>query len=409
MSTNPVGASSTAAPEISEATALPRAYQLDTDAMRLAYSTFQPESFRYVFRSGVKWPTLKKDALPRAPFTIPFELRGKPDAALLAIDLPGGPGSRQNQGWKEKFDVGQYRVIVADWRGVGQSTPVGCVEDNTIDALVDDIEALRVACAKTPDEKLLLRGGSWGMTVACAYAAKYPDKVAGMVLGLPFLARAVDSQWNYNPDGGLAARYPEAYARFQKLAPAAKDYKAIMRAYGAALASEDPDAVREAYAAFTDWENARGGETQIMDRASINLDDPNTQQRVARARLMVAYTERDFDLGENGLVGMLSAIPPTVPVIVVAHSDDPLCAPDSLAVLQAALPQAEFIVKSAGFHWVSPEAQDTARGFDNSFVTEGYPFAASRIGLQCAGKVLAPLPRPVDGPVPVRTVQQLVA
>lgn len=396
MPSDQSGAASSAAraqESASEANQLPRAYQLPTEQMVDAYNSFQPDMLRYVFRSGVKWPTLKQGMVDRAPFAIPFELRGKPDAKLLAIDLPGGPGSTQNSGWKEKFDIGQYRVIVADWRGVGNSTPLGLTEPNTIEDLVEDIEALRAACARTPDEKMVIRGGSWGMTVACAYAAKYPDKVAGMVLRLPFLARRFDSQWNYSPNGALAKQYPEAFARFTAIAPAGADMDGIMAAYASALNSND-DAVREAYCAFTDWENARGGETQVIDRSTVDLENPAVQQRVARAKLMVAYTQRDFDLGEDGIVPRLLKIPQDIPIIVAAHSDDPLCGPDTLGTVQWALPQAEVLVKQANYHWVSPAAQDPSRGFDNSFVTQADPFGTSRIGLMLSGAVMQPLPRP---------------
>lgn len=406
MSSDQSGAANSAAraqDAASEISQLPRAYQLPTDEMVAAYNAFQPDKVRYVFRSGVKWPTLKKGAVDRAPFTIPFEVRGKPDAKLLAIDLPGGPGSRQNSGWKERFDIGQYRVIVADWRGVGASTPIGLTEPNSIDDLVDDIEALRVASAKTPDEKLVLRGGSWGMTVACAYAAKYPQNTAGLVLRLPFLARRFDSQWNYAPTGGLANRYPDAYARFAAIAPAGADMDGVMDAYAAAL-NGDALQQREAYCAFTDWENARGGETQIIDRSTVDIESPDVQQRIARVKLMVAYTQRDFGLGTDGVVDglmpILPRIPKDIPIFVAAHSNDPLCGPDSLGALQWALPQAEYVVKDANFHWVSPEGMDPARGFDNSFVTQADPFACSRLGLRLTGTLLNPLPRPTAPAIP---------
>jgi hypothetical protein len=105
MSTNPVVAD-----------ALPRAYQLAPDDMLYAYQDMDLNSYRYVYRSGVKWPRLKEGTLDASPFRIPYELRGKPDAPLLAMDLPGGPGSTQNDTWKEKLI--RCRLVPCHRRGL---------------------------------------------------------------------------------------------------------------------------------------------------------------------------------------------------------------------------------------------------------------------------------------------------
>src|SRR3989442_6052401 len=135
-----------------------------------------------------------------------FEQCGNP-GGFPAIFLHGGPGSHTQPLHRRFFDPQFYRIVLSDQRGCGRSVPLGCTEENTTRHLVEDIEALRGHLGL---ERLMLFGGSWGATLALAYAAAHPQRVAAMVLrGVFFGTRAeVDRYLSGLGEGGdVLARY----------------------------------------------------------------------------------------------------------------------------------------------------------------------------------------------------------
>jgi len=104
---------------------------------------------------------------------------------IPVLFLHGGPGSRTRPEHRRYFDPDFYRIVLFDQRGCGRSTPPGCTEDNTLWHLLEDMESIRRSVGA---ERWLLFGGSWGSTLALAYAATYPQRVAGMILRGVFLA-----------------------------------------------------------------------------------------------------------------------------------------------------------------------------------------------------------------------------
>lgn len=340
------------------------------------------------FKYGNRTNDWGKDEMARGELerpggiVIPYVSRGRQTGrrsqqqTLLAIDLPGGPGSVLTAQWKANSSPDQYRVTTANWRGVGDTTPFAALDGNTAEALVEDIEALRQASGLGPDEKVVLRGGSWGMTMAAAYAAACPDKVAGLVLGLPFLAREVDFAHNYAADGTLAKKYPDAYTEFMGQE---NDPKGVLAMLAEEMGESDTQRVSVAFNRFTAWEYARNGE------AFVPLENPDPQA-VARARVLAHYSANQFFLGENGIANTLQLLP-DVPTIVMANSGDPLGASDTLAVMQRQMPKAEFYVYDANWHWVAKENERPDTGFDNRFVSEGYPYGMGRVGLAVTGKL----------------------
>jgi len=105
-----------------------------------------------------------------------------------ALFLHGGPGSHTQPLHRRFFDPQFYRIVLSDQRGCGRSVPLGCTEENTTPHLVEDLEALRERLGL---ERVMLFGGSWGATLALAYAAAHPRRVAAMVLRGVFPDRAV--------------------------------------------------------------------------------------------------------------------------------------------------------------------------------------------------------------------------
>ena len=115
---------------------------------------------------------------------------------IPVIFLHGGPGSGCKADHRQFFDPKRYRIFLFDQRGCGRSTPYGGVDNNTTELLIEDIEQIR---SKYGVDKWLLFGGSWGATLALAYAQACPHRVSGMVLRGRCCARHQDGRWCLGP------------------------------------------------------------------------------------------------------------------------------------------------------------------------------------------------------------------
>ena len=127
------------------------------------------------------------------PHRIYYEQCGSPDGKPCVI-LHGGPGGAFNSTMRRFFDPDQWHMVLFDQRGCGQSTPNASLEDNTTWSLIEDIERLRVQLGF---EKWTVFGGSWGSTLALAYAIKHPDRVEALVLRGIFLLTQREVDWFY--------------------------------------------------------------------------------------------------------------------------------------------------------------------------------------------------------------------
>jgi len=164
--------------------------------------------------------------------TLYLEQFGRTDG-LPAVFLHGGPGSGCQRAHARLFDPDRFRAVLFDQRGAGLSTPRLCLDDNTTWHLVADMERLR---AELGIEKWLVVGGSWGSTLALAYAETHPERVLGLVLRAVFLGTEAEARWAF---GGAAQTFrPDLWRGFIDLLPEAEREDPIA-AYGARL--ENPD------------------------------------------------------------------------------------------------------------------------------------------------------------------------
>ncbi len=134
--------------------------------------------------------------------------RGRP-----VLFLHGGPGAGAGAVHRRFFDPEFWRLIIFDQRGAGRSRPLGSLAENTTPDLVGDIETLRHHLGI---ERWLLFGGSWGSTLALAYAQAHPERVVGSVLRGVFLGRPMEVEWFLH---GLRVVFPDAHANFESFLP----------------------------------------------------------------------------------------------------------------------------------------------------------------------------------------------
>jgi proline iminopeptidase len=176
-----------------------------------------------------------------------FEECGNPNGKP-AVFLHGGPGAACNAEMRRFFDPAAYRIVLFDQRGCGRSTPNASLHDNTTWHLVSDIEALRVHCGI---DKWQVFGGSWGSTLALAYAETHPERVTELVLRGLFTLRRSELLWFYQD--GASHVYPDFFEEY--VAPIPPDERGdLISAHHKRLTGTDKAAQVESARAWARWE-----------------------------------------------------------------------------------------------------------------------------------------------------------
>jgi len=168
---------------------------------------------------------------------------GKP-----AVVLHGGPGGAINPTMRRFFDPSRWRVALFDQRGCGKSRPNASLDDNTTWTLVEDIERLR---RHLGIERWTVFGGSWGSTLALAYAIKHPERVEGLILRGVFLLTQRELDWFYQD--GASMMFPDAWERFRAPIPP-EERGDLVGAYHKRLTDPDRRVQAQAAAAWSQWE-----------------------------------------------------------------------------------------------------------------------------------------------------------
>ncbi|TVQ80178.1 MAG: prolyl aminopeptidase [Bradymonadales bacterium] len=190
-----------------------------------------------------------------------FEEAGNPQGKPV-IFLHGGPGGGCQDGHRRFFDPKKYRIILLDQRGAGKSRPLAETRENSTWDLVDDLEQVR---KKLSIDRWQVFGGSWGSTLALAYASAYPERITELVLRGIFLLRKKEIHWFYQE--GASKIFPEAFAEYSSLIPA-EERSDLVAAYGRRLGSSDPQERLRAAKAWTHWE------LQTSQLAPAKTEDP---------------------------------------------------------------------------------------------------------------------------------------
>jgi len=257
---------------------------------------------------------------------------------IPAVFLHGGPGAGSTPKHRCFFDPGVYRIIVYDQRGAGRSSPLGELRDNTTQHLVADLELLRRHLGV---ERWLVFGGSWGSTLAIAYAEAHPERCLGLILRGIFLCRKSEIDWFLY---GLRGVFPEAWERFANFLPQAERGD-LLRNYHRRLTDPDPGVHMPAARRWSSYEGA----------CSTLLPSPETIAYFAGdtvalglARIEAHYFVNDIFLPENSLLADAHRLR-DVPGVIVQGRYDMVCPLVSAHELHRAWPQSEFrIVADAG-------------------------------------------------------------
>lgn len=243
------------------------------------------------------------------------EESGNPEGPPVIV-LHGGPGGGCSPFMRRFFDPAHYRAILFDQRGCGRSRPQASVEANTTGHLIADIEVIRDRLGL---QSMLLFGGSWGATLALAYAQAHPDRVTGLVLRGVFLGTQGELDWFYG--GGAGRFFPDLWAQFREPIPEAERGD-LIAAYHKRLFCDDIGRQGRFAQPWLTWENALAG----LQSTAVGHAPPDYAR--AFARLENHYFMHRCFLDEGQLLRDRHRIE-HLPAVIVQGRYDMVCPPVS--------------------------------------------------------------------------------
>ncbi len=277
--------------------------------------------------------------------TLYYEQSGNPNGKPVVF-LHGGPGGGTNPKCRRFFDPAVYRIVLFDQRGCGKSTPHAELTDNTTWHLVNDIERVRTHIGI---DRWQVFGGSWGSTLALAYAQTHPDRVTELVLRGIFMLRRWELEWFYQK--GCDALYPDAWESFLHAIPEAERGD-LMSAYHRRLISTDPQVRVNAARAWSVWEGATSYLWQDTSHIESSAED---EFALAFARIECHYfVHGGFFEHDDQLLRNVDRIR-KIPAVIVQGRYDVVCPMRSAWDLHRAWPEADLrIVQDAGHSAFEP-------------------------------------------------------
>ena len=273
-----------------------------------------------------------------------WELSGNPDGKPVVF-LHGGPGGGSSPDHRRQFNPDKYKILVFDQRGCGKSTPYAELDHNTTWDLVGDVEKLRTQVSKV--EKWMVFGGSWGSTLALAYAETHPERVTELVLRGIFLFDQYEIDWMYK-EGGASHVYPDKFDDFIEPIPQG-ERDDLVEAYRKRLTSDDKDEQLAAAKAWSKWE---GDIVTLLPSPSTIEHFTSPDVAVAVARIENHYMANNGWFEEGQLLrdaGKLKGIPG----VIVQGRHDTCTPPVAAWRLKQAWPEVELNIIPDGGHLFS--------------------------------------------------------
>ena len=273
-----------------------------------------------------------------------IEESGNPDG-LPVVFLHGGPGAGCEASHRRFFNPKLYRIVLFDQRGCGRSKPHAELRHNTTQHLIDDIERIRINLGI---EQWVVFGGSWGSTLALAYAQTYPKRCLGLILRGIFLCRERDISWFYQD--GASYLFPDLWQEYQCVIPP-EERDDMLNAYYRRLTDTDLNIQMHAAKAWAQWEAC----TSNLN-PNIEVIDFFTRDKVALslARIECHYFVNRVFLKDRPLLKHVDKLS-DIPGIIIHGRYDVVCPIEQAWLLHQHWPQAEFhIVAEAGHSAFEP-------------------------------------------------------
>lgn len=279
-----------------------------------------------------------------------FSQYGNKDGEAIII-LHGGPGSQSKPKQVKGYDLKKYHLITFDQRGCGRSEPAGKTNANSLNHLIGDIERLRT---RLKINTWFVAGGSWGATLALAYAQTHPKQTKGLLLSSIFLARKRDVDWAFTANGGVERLFPDVwedrleFLNTYQTTPVNAAKKLLQRLDSASF--EDAKII---CAGVSNWEgNLMNAQEDIQYFSADEVDESD----VASTRIFLHYEANHFFLEPNQLVDQIGKIK-TIPTIIVHGRYDVLCPIEEMWTVQKQLTHVELLILPTSNHKLTAEGE----------------------------------------------------
>ncbi len=267
-----------------------------------------------------------------------IEESGNPNGKPVVF-VHGGPGGGTEPWQRTFFNPSMYRIVLFDQRGCGKSTPHAELRDNTTWDLVADMEKIRELLGI---DQWVVFGGSWGSTLALAYAETHPQRCKAIVLRGIFLIRPEEIRWFYQE--GCSWIYPDAWEHYVKAIPEAERGD-FLQAYYKRLTSADAEVRKAAAKAWSIWE---GSTSKLLPNEDMIARFGGDEFADAFARIECHYFVNNGFFRPNQLLEDVGKIR-HIPAVIVQGRYDVVCPMKSAWDLHRAWPEAEFnVVADAG-------------------------------------------------------------
>lgn len=250
--------------------------------------------------------------------------KGKP-----VLVFHGGPGGSAKLRHAAAFDRKKYRIILFDQRGCGQSLPSGSIKHNTTADTLDD--AARLLDFLQINEKVIVRGGSWGSTLALLFALKYSERVECLLLSQIFLADDKAMAWIEEISGWF---YPDIMEDLQK---GLKSGEATAKAYNEMINSSDLSEQVKATAMYGNYERVLGQLNPVLSQGEV------TQKDVEATRIYLHYMTENFMLRPEQIMDAIDTIA-HLPTLIVHNRLDMVCPLEGAWRLHKALPKSKLVI-----------------------------------------------------------------
>ena len=287
------------------------------------------------------------------------------ESGIPAVYLHGGPGSGCQPDHRRLFDPERFHAVLFDQRGCGRSRPKGGREHNTLPHLIADMEMIR---EKFGFERWMVVGGSWGATLALAYAQAYPKRVSGIVLRATFLGTREELDAAFLKT--LPQFYPELSEDFLNLLPSDERAQPLEAYWRRIL---DPDTAVHAPFARAWHDTERILSEHLPTRARLDLTSPNSSGALPSTPFMEAhYFANNCFMKPNQLLEEAEKLR-GIPGVIVQGRYDLLCPPATAHALMSRWREAEIrVVDGAGHTLYDPGVRNA--------VMKAIADVASRIG-----------------------------
>ncbi|MCI5060480.1 MAG: prolyl aminopeptidase [Alphaproteobacteria bacterium] len=273
------------------------------------------------------------------PHEIYWEQSGNPEGVPIVF-LHGGPGGGCSPTYRQFFDPDHYRIILFDQRGAGRSTPHACLENNTTQALIEDIEKIRNHLGI---EKWHIFGGSWGSTLALSYAVQHADKCLGLILRGIFLMEKLEIDWLLY---GMKTIFPESWEELVDMIPE-DEHGDLLSAYHKRLIETDNE--EERLQAAIRWSLYESSCASLIPNYETITTDEQKAHALAISIIECHYFHNQLIAPENSLLNHIDKFR-HVPAAIIQGRYDMVCPIITAHKLHQAWPEADYVIVPDGGH-----------------------------------------------------------